>query len=412
MTEYNEQQIAALAKRYATGRLDRGDKIRLGKNPELKKSVESQGEYLLGKLLAQKEDLGKASKKTLAQIAELKGQALRGYRENRGATAGTTKPAAEPSTKVSKLVQSMTTSPDATLAMMTEVIRRELTLVEFAARLEVAPATLTKALAMVGLTYEKFRDASVSSSIPMISMLLDALAICADSFANVGDEGISAERSKTVAATLLSAREQILRHMDRPAAKAPSSTVPEEVAAATPSSNEPKNLAYWRNHLSHVDLSRHTSFALDAKLRELASEFIAWSLSKRGEEGEENSYIVSKPWQALLDFDAEQNKLAAPISRQLARFASLVIELCVQVDAEEEWNGNSLLQTLVWLVESGAEGSARALTAACYLAKSPAIATYARDVRSKVIDAIRKNELRIPQPEYVALVSGADRFAA
>jgi hypothetical protein len=29
MTEYNEQQIAALAKRYATGRLDRGNNLQL-----------------------------------------------------------------------------------------------------------------------------------------------------------------------------------------------------------------------------------------------------------------------------------------------------------------------------------------------------------------------------------------------
>jgi len=416
MTEYSEQLINTLSKRFATDRLSRGDSIRLGKNPKLKKIVEEKGGFLRGKILAEKEASGKASKKVLAQIGELTGHALRGYNENKG-TPKAKKPAkdaAEPSAKLSKLVHAMTSSPDATTSMMAEVLRRELTLVEFAARLEVAPATLTKTLSMIGLSYEKFRDATLASGVPVISMLLDSLTLASESFRSVGEEGISQEKALRVAEILGAGREQILRYMNGRAPASPATAIAAEsveaVRAATPSTETPKSLEGWRDLLSVVDLGASPGFERDARFRELATRYLAWTIAQREQEG--SAEIVAQPWAALVGYNKETDSYPNLLTRQLVRFAAMVIEIAVQAAPEPEWDGNSLLRTLVWLVESGAEGSARALTAACFLSKSVAISTYARDVRSKVINALRDGQLKIPNDEYKDLVSGADRNAA
>jgi hypothetical protein len=415
MAEYSDELINELAKRFAADRLDRGDKIRLGKNPKLKKIVEERGEYQRGKILAAKEASGKASRKVLEQIGRLEGHALRGYTENKGNAPEPKKSAGNPSTKLSKLVHSMMANPQATLSMMSEVIRRDITLVEFAARLEVAPATLTKVLAMANLSFESFRDASLPNALPLIATMMSSMALCADQFANVGDEGISAEQARRISIILGSAQAEVKkllssRYPSAPAGDVTSDTDAAAVRAATPSVDGPKSAEQWREYLSSVDLSRLSGYTLDLKARALASEFIAWSISLRSE-GDEHKDIVAKPWNALLGFNDETKQHPMMVSKQLLRFVALVIELVVQSAPEPEWDGNSLLQTLVWLIENGAEGSARALTAACYLARSPAISTYSRNIRSQVITSIREDKLKIPDREYSDLIAGADRNA-
>jgi len=312
-------------------------------------------------------------------------------------------------------------SKDATLRHMTEVLRRELTLVEYADRIDVAPATLTKALDIAGLTYESFRAAALgTTSVPTLAAMMTFFEFAGKHLS--GDDA-SIDALRSVFAGALEKSKSVVASLPPAAPAAESAEASATSSEVTKKSEYPETLEDWKKSFIEARWLRGGEVVgKDHRINDLASKFLLWSLRQPSELENDSSEMVQNkvrvsPWSALLGVHSAGFD-PANVNPAIMTATCAVIAQAVQIRWQDDWDGHDLFVTAVWLVENKAAGLARMLTAMCHMAQSPTVTMSSRRIRAELFVKIREQlgnegeQSLIPREEYGLLVQGADPQAA
>lgn len=306
--------------------------------------------------------------------------------------------------RTSDLLKLAKQAPKQATFALVSALQRPLTIAEFAARIEVAPATLAKVLAEIGFDYDQLRAAAVGPGIEAQAALMALLQSLADDLANDKVSGLTAEK--------LSHGFQGISRIpvfEKPEfASAPSSEAVSS-AAASPSfsigglgGEEPDTLEGWIESAQRdFDPVGPRSFeAQSTAIAHRAELFVQWverqPSSLRTDEGEEivnplkfvPSRLLISP-QKIDGFPTER------LRGYLAAFAAAVIVRIGLRPKLDRFRPDAMQSDLAWLVTEGYPGAAQAMSALCALPTNANLSAVFRLTRNQLLSAHAEKKITL-----------------
>lgn len=363
MAKYTESELQIIAQRLAHGRGSRKDKALL-------------------------EGTGETAKKLADMVARANEGPERVSKGAQNAQVGLSAHAS----RTSDLVRAALQSPDQVLQYLASALRRPLTVAEFAERLEVAPATLSKALAAVNVDFESLRALAEGPSLRMQLATLSAV----DALASDLEDGTSLSAAKVRAVFSSIGLSDVAKADAAPSPAAPATTL------AIDTDRAPTSLEGWIE-LCSKDLQAVGPNSYEEQWPTIALQahrFARWIdaepskivASAEGESFDNPLKII--PTRLLIS----PEKIDGFPDRVPSYLAAFVAALIQELGMREKYGSlrlDALQGDLAWLVQGNYPGAARALCALCTLNLNANASAAFRMIKLQILDAHKSEKIQL-----------------
>lgn len=308
--------------------------------------------------------------------------------------------------RTSDLLRLAKESPDQARLFLLTALRRSLTLGEFAARLEIAPATLSKVIAELGEEYESLRAAAEGPSAVVQAALMSALAVLAEDLQHSELGPVTGER-------LQDAFRKVTLVPDPPSAAAAAPAAPAVPAGAAlegPERVAPETLEGWLTSCDRdLELVGPLSFEEESTaIAHRAHLFLRWvdeqPMAIASEDGTQFvNPLKHIPSRILLSPQRIDGYPDKPLRSYLAAFVAAVITQIGVRPKVGSFRFDALQADIGWLVTHGYPGAAQALSTLCALPVNVNSSAMFRLTRNDLLEAHKQGKIALNKADHEQL---------